>query len=597
MNPEELIKACVRLTPRQQEVLLHVLSGQEDEHIKTHLLNYQTSVSEQLQQLGNAFLGLEHQSAAAGLRSQIVALIARYRPELLGDSPWLTPPLEAAKKVLLSCSSIPELGLELLASLYSGLRERNYTCVLLDDSLRLASQGLQQIEGEIEQAHPLVVLLSRSAASNPLVIEEIRLAKQLSRAKIVAIGVNCSWSLLSYDLRGYLQECTWQEWYSCKDTDAVVSRSLEVVTANQIAFSAALNSRHVSDLAPPQYPPQTFREPCLQPEKVELGTNFYLERLGVEEYCRNEIQQPGALIRIKAPSKMGKTSLMARILHQGQQLGYANVFVSLQFAQLQEQQDLQQFLQWFCTQVAQQLELPTKPVNSWSQLLSSKVACKSYFEKYVLPQCHSALILGVDEVDLMGQNSQLAGDFFSLLRSWHEAAKNRPIWQKLRLVLVHATDLDLPLSINQSPFNVGFPIELPEFTPLQIQDLAAHHGLDLSASQVEQLTAMVGGHPYLVRLACSQLAQSRLSLEQVLATAATNTGIYGEYLRRQWWELQRQPQLVAAVGKISSQAVPVSIESKLASQLYSMGLITWQGDLVTFRCRLYQDFFAQVDSD
>lgn len=38
-------------------------------------------------------------------------------------------------------------------------------------------------------------------------------------------------------------------------------------------------------------------------------------RITIEEDCFAEILQPGALIRIKAPRQMGKTSLMARILH------------------------------------------------------------------------------------------------------------------------------------------------------------------------------------------------------------------------------------------------------------------------------------------
>jgi hypothetical protein len=39
-----------------------------------------------------------------------------------------------------------------------------------------------------------------------------------------------------------------------------------------------------------------------------------VERPPVEANCYQEIVKPGALIRVKAPRQMGKTSLMQRIL-------------------------------------------------------------------------------------------------------------------------------------------------------------------------------------------------------------------------------------------------------------------------------------------
>lgn len=50
--------------------------------------------------------------------------------------------------------------------------------------------------------------------------------------------------------------------------------------------------------------------------QVSLDSHLYVKR-GVEQICYQEILQPGACIRIKAPRKMGKTSLMTRILAHG----------------------------------------------------------------------------------------------------------------------------------------------------------------------------------------------------------------------------------------------------------------------------------------
>lgn len=55
------------------------------------------------------------------------------------------------------------------------------------------------------------------------------------------------------------------------------------------------------------------------------------------------------------------------------------------------------------------------------------------------------------------------------------------------------------LDYNQSPFNTGIPIELPEFTAPQIATLAQLQGLILGDAHLEHLMAAIGGHPYLVR--------------------------------------------------------------------------------------------------
>lgn len=55
------------------------------------------------------------------------------------------------------------------------------------------------------------------------------------------------------------------------------------------------------------------------------------------------------------------------------------------------------------------------------------------------------------------------------------------------------------LDYNQSPFNTGIPIELPEFTGPQIATLAQLQGLILGDAHLEHLMAAIGGHPYLVR--------------------------------------------------------------------------------------------------
>jgi hypothetical protein len=333
-------------------------------------------------------------------------------------------------------------------------------------------------------------------------------------------------------------------------------------------------------------------EPELPEGQVDLASAFYVKRPPIEDRCYEVIAKPGSLIRIKAPRQMGKTSLMARILQQAEANGCLKVPLSFQLADGKIFADLDQFLRWFCASVGRRLRLPNKLADYWDEIFGSKDNCTAYFEEYLLAEIEKPLVLGLDEVDLVFQYPQIASDFFALLRAWHEDARSRDIWKKLRLLVVHSTEVYIPMNINQSPFNVGLPVELPEFTSEQVQDLARRHGLNWNASQVEQLMAMMGGHPFLVRVALYDIARQDMTLEQLLQEAPTEAGLYGDHLRRHLWNLQQHPELVEAVKQVMAASCPVRLEPVQAFQLESMGIVHLQGNEVIPRCDLYRQYFS-----
>ncbi len=190
------------------------------------------------------------------------------------------------------------------------------------------------------------------------------------------------------------------------------------------------------------------------------------------------------------------------------------------------------------------------------------------------------------------QHESIAADFFGLLRNWHEMGKSSDLWKRFRLVVVHSTEVYIPMNINQSPFNVGLPIVIPEFTAVQVEELAVRHGLRWNASQIGRLMGMVGGHPYLVRLALYHLARQDVNLEVLLEQAPTESGLYADHLRRHLWNLEQHPSLAAAVRRLVKSEGPVRLESVVAFQLHSMGLVDLLGNEVTFRSDLYRLYFG-----
>ncbi|MEQ8974293.1 MAG: AAA-like domain-containing protein [Coleofasciculus sp. C1-SOL-03] len=327
---------------------------------------------------------------------------------------------------------------------------------------------------------------------------------------------------------------------------------------------------------------------------VELNSQFYIERPPIEERCYQTIRQAGALIRIKAPRQMGKTSLLDRILDYAEQQGYATVRLNLLQAEADVFSSLNRFLRWLCVGISSKLKLDAQLDEYWDQDRGSIVNCTTYIQDHLLEQLNSSLVLALDEADRVFQSPDIAQGFFPMLRSWHEEAKTVDIWEELRLVVAHSTEDYGPLDINQSPFNVGLPIELPEFTSQQVADLAQRYQLDWDETQVLQLMAMVGGHPYLVRLGLYHLARQDVTLSKLLQDAPTEAGIYEAHLRRHWGMLRENAELAAALKQVVSATEPVRIETMQAYQLYSMGLIQRKRDRVVPRCQLYRQYFQRI---
>jgi AAA-like domain len=326
---------------------------------------------------------------------------------------------------------------------------------------------------------------------------------------------------------------------------------------------------------------------------VPLGSPFYIERSPFESQIYQEIRKPGALVRIKAPRERGKTSLLLRILNFAQDLGYQTVNLNLEQVDAATLTDSNQFLRWLCACVARQLHLKHDLAKYWDEDLGSKISCTAYFQDYLLEKIDTPLILALDEVNNIFEHPQIARDFLPLLRSWYEEAKALPIWQKLRLIVVHSTEIYIPLQLNQSPFNVGLPIQLENFSLQEIQRLAQCYGIDWDdGKKAQQLIAMVGGHPALVHTALYHLScDEELTLSQLLASAHTASGIYNNHLQRHWATLAEQPALAQALDMVMSATEPIPLAPVLSYKLSSLGLIERSGDNVVPGCELYRRAF------
>jgi hypothetical protein len=327
--------------------------------------------------------------------------------------------------------------------------------------------------------------------------------------------------------------------------------------------------------------------------QVGIDSNFYISS-SFEERCYEEIQKAGSLVRIKSPSNMGKSSLMVRVLAHAAELGYRTVTLDLQQANQKLFTDLDLFMQWFCASVGKALGVTVKIGDSWDDIFGANDNSTDYFQSYVLKESAPPLVLAIDNFDRIFQYADIETDFCGLLRGWHERSRSHPLWGQLRLMIVYSQEPYLQKDINQSPFNVGLPIELGEFNGAQVQQLVALHGLDWTAAQVAQVMALIGGHPYLVRSVLYHIAVGDVSLAEFLQTAATEAGIYRDHLAGYLKPLEDRADLGAAMKTVVTQEKPVRLKSSEAFKLDSMGLVVRVANEVQPRCLLYRQYFRDM---
>ena len=331
---------------------------------------------------------------------------------------------------------------------------------------------------------------------------------------------------------------------------------------------------------------------------VPLNSALYIERPPVEEMAFADVLKPGSLIRIKAPIQMGKTSLLRRIVAHAQSHQLHTVTLRFNRADRAIYQNIDQFLRWFCANISYQLGLEPDLDAHWNPAIGSKVSCTAYLESYVLEQIEGGIVLALDEMNTLFQYPEISCEFLPLLRSWYEDAREFTSWQRLRWVLTHATDVYVPLKLNQSPFNVGLSIKLPNFSLAQIQELVRRHGLtwaegDAVMTELLQLLYMVYCRPGLVRLALYALACDRLTLEQLIDEAPTQSGIYSDHLRELLATLYPHQDLQTAFRKVIDADGPVILEPITAYRLESLGLIRLKKNQASPSCELYKQYFRE----
>jgi hypothetical protein len=243
--------------------------------------------------------------------------------------------------------------------------------------------------------------------------------------------------------------------------------------------------------------PATERSVLVAGGAVQAGGGLYLERAADRDLlarCRN-----GDFTYILTSRQMGKSSLMIRTAERLAAEGARPVIVDL--TEIGSQTTAEQWYRGFLFTVEDQLGLTTSAARWWETHADLSVGHRfaRFFTEVVLTERSERIVIFVDEIDTT-LRLNFTDDFFAGIRYLYQARASEPELERLSFVLIGvATPGDLIKDAARTPFNVGYRIDLSDFTIDEVLPLAAQLpiGDDIRRDVMRWITRWTAGHPYL----------------------------------------------------------------------------------------------------
>lgn len=477
----------------------------------------------------------------------------------------------------------------------------------IDRQILLGTAWAEEIDRQIRAAEHFVVLLSKDSIRSDMVRQEVKLAYELMRQhQLTILPIRVAFlGELPLDLACLLnpiQYAFWEQNTPFERIGAQILAAIERATAlpipgksnEDVPSIAGMQSLFEATEAVGAPLPQADLRlvPLLELETgtIKLDSPFYILRQTDAEMLQ-QLSRAGTTTVVKGPRQMGKNSLLARAMAAAQQNQQKALYLDFQFVDDEQLANLDRLLRYLSHKFARAFKTATMPEAFWDNSLGAKDNLSDFIEEAILAETSSPVWVLFDEADRVFKHPY-RDDFFATLRGWHNLRAVREHWRRFNLVIAHSTEPYLWIQdLNQSPFNVGYPIRLADFNAEQIEALNRQHGSPLKTNdELQQLLILLGGQPFLVRLAFYLLATNRWSLADLQNLMANDFGPFGDHLRRFIWGLQHNAPLKESLRQILRQQK--CDDEMHFLRLRAVGLIKGETrDKVEMRCRLYEEYF------
>ncbi|HEY5957436.1 MAG TPA: AAA-like domain-containing protein [Polyangiaceae bacterium] len=296
-----------------------------------------------------------------------------------------------------------------------------------------------------------------------------------------------------------------------------------------------------------------------------------------------------ATLNICGPSHIGKKQLVSVLVSSVKDLRSV-VTVDFNLFDRSALNNQDQFYRTIYQIVTEKLHIEPD-FTHWSVLSRPQSLSKSM--RSVLSRSPKRTVIVLTSLDRI-VDSPFAWDLFGTLRVWHESRKNNDSsFQWLDMILVASYNLQWLMagSATPSPFNVGTPIRLRDFTQNEVQQLGNNLGVPPSASK--GLHSVLSGHPALTHRAMIELAHGHLEWSRsVTAKRLLDSGIFDEHLQHYLWRIAELPPETRNVVVDALRGKPCNLLTFL--RLEGVGLVKGKAAAPLPRCELYGIYFRTM---
>jgi tetratricopeptide (TPR) repeat protein len=221
----------------------------------------------------------------------------------------------------------------------------------------------------------------------------------------------------------------------------------------------------------------------------------------------------GEYCNVLAPRQTGKSSLMVRTAARLRREGVRTAVIDL--TDIGTELDAEEWYLGLVTRLREQLGLAVDERAWWEAHIQKGAVQRfsDFLRDVVLEEFAEPVVVFVDEIDST-LSLPFTDDFFAAIRAAYNARASDPAYKRLTFVLLGvARPADLIKDRSRTPYNIGFSIDLKDFSLEEAKELLP--GLEIecvSPSQAEMILKRVlywtGGHPYLTQKVCAEIVAS-----------------------------------------------------------------------------------------
>jgi predicted MPP superfamily phosphohydrolase len=326
--------------------------------------------------------------------------------------------------------------------------------------------------------------------------------------------------------------------------------------------------------------------------------SWYIPREDTERECLSYLCQQGKPTVLWGPQMFGKTWCLSHVIHAFREShdGEATVIrVDMRSLPWSTIQNLDGLLRMLADRVGRQCNLSSAVIRDvWASPDDSMGNLSALFEDQVLLGTKGPALLALDGADAVwGKHFQ--DDFFALLRGWcedgagHGKSGFNP-WHAFRLLLTVSTRPVLLTSDLRFSVFAGLtePVRLEAFTREQVRLTCKLYQIQVEEFEIDKLYQLIGGHPYLARLAIHRAVMARCTLATVLGYSDGIRSPFRLHLDEIRRRLRAVPELHAALQEVARESVSPEHRSRY-ERLVSAGLVVEsETDHFHLRCPLYR---------